>query len=158
MNNFKFVLLLAAMSLPPALALILNVETVRRSWNPVELDASTEDQLPCPPGVDCASSLSEVEGQRVAHFDLVGDPGANFRSLVDFLRLERGASVLRLEADRASFLFVAPYVKLSEQLDIALDVDAARIDVRAFSRLGSVPGRAEALIESIRGRWVGPQP
>ncbi len=156
----KLILLLALLSVPPFLALVLNVGVVTVSETDVPTGMAEGRLQPCPPETDCVCTEPREGGQPglVAPLDLggyTGSPSSAFDGLVGALLQLRGARLLEAQDGYARLLFTTAYVKLADELELRLDEDARVIHLRALARVDAPwVDTARPLVESIRSQWI----
>ncbi len=143
-------LLLAALILPPAVALGLNLGAAERATVEVSTGLREGRLLPCPEDADCVSS----EQGTAQALPVAGDPERAFDDLLHFLREARGARVLERGDGYARLLFVTPFLKLADELELRLDEEGRAIHLRAFARMDArwIDGAAP-LAASVRAAW-----
>lgn len=114
---------------------------------------------PCPSSPNCVCSELADDDAAIAPLAFPGEPEEAFRSLLDFLRVEPRAEVVRVEAGYAHLVFRSRIFRFRDDLELRLDPDARVIHVRSASRVGrSDLGVNRARVESIRERWTPPGP
>lgn len=156
----KLILLLALVSVPPFLALALNVGVVTVSETDVPTGIVDGRLQPCPPESDCVCSEPRSDGRpgEIAPLDLggfEGEPVVAFDGLVGALLQLRGARLVEADDGYARLLFTTAYIKLADELELRLDEEARVIHLRAVARVDAPwVDTARPLIESIRGQWV----
>ncbi len=119
-------------------------------------DRSPPRLAPCPKSPNCVSSLAPDDAHRVAPFRIAGDPARAWRAAraavqsIPRTRIaEERPDYLRAECTSRLFRFV-------DDLELALDLGAGRIEVRSASRTGYGDlGVNRARVEALREQLVG---
>ena len=149
--------------LPLVVALLLVgalVVPVALSSRTPSLTAPTDGRLrACSRRPNCVSSQAEDEAQRVAPLALPAevDPHAAFRRFVELLDLRRDASYVPSEQPAtepkvyAHVVFVTPFLRFRDDVELLLDVEARVVHVRSGSRVGySDLGANRKRVEALR--------
>ena len=147
----KLLLLLPLVLIPPALAFGLNAWIVGNASELPQLGSVADGLPPCPPGVDCVSSLAEDGAVGTLPFD--GDPDQAFEDMLRFLRQDSNAEFVEFAGDYLHVVFVRQYLKLVEDVELLLDREAGVFQVRAFERTGSPASDIRARVASRAVRW-----
>ncbi len=142
-------LLAVLVFVPPALALAMNT-FLAGAGNGLPPTGLVDGELqPCPPGFDCLTSEGE-EAARIAPLPFPGDPDEALATLVEYLATDSDAEFVEVSEDYVRATFVRTYVKLIEDVELALDREARVFRVRAIERTPSPASGLEARVEELR--------
>jgi len=111
---------------------------------------------PCPAAPTAVSSQAADPEHAVAPLRVVGDPHQAFARAVSVVEGWPRSELLVLQERYAHFEITSAWLRLRGDLELALDVDGGRIDVRAAARVGQTDfGANRSRVERLRAALEG---